>query len=379
LFVVLMTSLKKLLFALLLAVLLAPLASCDDSLPGAPHFVAIDTLAGRNGNILYSKLYPFELPPRAEVLSVDPNSGDYGHGIDADGFMLAEPGNDKIIFMKLIDIFGTIEIYTVSHAGTDRSQVKLPIDTRTDWFVLGSAAISPDGTRIAYATEDIATSQPTLWCITYDGGISPPTPKVVAMNVAAGTPPSFSPDGKQLAYFTQEYDANGIVIGEDGFAIADVQATPTPTQLYQREFTLSGDETIDWSPDGSIVMFSVGTEVRTYSMAKGNRTVLPQATHAAYSPDGSKIVYTDLLNDYQLTIRDLRTGNTTPLTDNLDSAAFYPQWSPDGKWIVYSSRLATAGDDQLADIRIIEIARPENRRTVGVEALRAYWPQKLNP
>ncbi len=367
------------LFAALLLLTGLSIASCDDSLPGAPFAVPVDTLAGRNGNILYSKLYPFEFPPRAEVLSVDPTSAGFGVGIDADGLMLSRPGDGRIAYIKLLDILGTMELYTISTSGFDKTVIETELDPKTHWLVFGSAAISRDGQKVAYGVEDIATGQTSLWIIVSGPGSVGPRPVKVADNFAQSTAPFFSPDGKYLAYFTQEHDGFEPIIGEDGFAIANVEATPVHNQLYQRQFAIMGDESIEWSPNSSEVMFGVATELFTYTLANGDRSLIATATHGAYSPDGTKIVYSDVAAGNQLVIKDLVSEVTATLTSNEGFSAFYPQWSPDGKWILYSSVPQVGTGQELAEIKVIEISNPSNTKTVGNEALRAFWLRKLNP
>ncbi|HET6513454.1 MAG TPA: hypothetical protein VFH43_14780 [Candidatus Kapabacteria bacterium] len=365
------------LYSVLVLLALLGLSSCDDSLPGQPFAIPVDTLAGRNGNILFSKIYPLEFPPRAEVLNVDPTNG-VTTGIDVDGLMLSKPGNERLAYIKIHDIFGAMDLFTIGPTGNQKTVMETEVDAKTHWLVWTSAAISPDGQKVAYGVEDINTGQTSLWIIVSGPGSVGPRPVKVADNFAQATVPFFSPDGNSLAYFTQEHDGISPIIGQDGFAIANVQATPTPNQIYQGQFTLMGDESIEWSPDGSKVMFGVGPELHTYTPGNGDKTLLANATHGAYSPDGSRIVYSDVMAGYQLVIRDLASGNTTPLTADVGFVCYYPQWSPDGKFILYSSVPQVGTDDNLAEIKVMQISNRETK-TVGNEALRAFWLRKLNP
>lgn len=106
-----------------------------------------------------------------------------------------------------------------------------------------------------------------------------------------------------------------------------------------------------WSPDGQKVIFAnaygaEGLRKRLYLMnANGSElrplfsSSTPDSITAAWSPDGSLVAYVVMstLTDFEIHIYDTRTGETRSLTQN-DQEDNFPQWSPDGQFVVFRSQ-----------------------------------------
>ena len=111
-----------------------------------------------------------------------------------------------------------------------------------------------------------------------------------------------------------------------------------------------GNQEIDydavWSPDGATIVF---TSERDGSAdlfrVKPDGTGLERLTEepsyddqAAFSPDSRQIVFVSSRNGgfAHLWVMDLATRRTRMLTSG-NGGDFRPAWSPDGKWIAFSS------------------------------------------
>jgi Tol biopolymer transport system component/DNA-binding winged helix-turn-helix (wHTH) protein len=166
----------------------------------------------------------------------------------------------------------------------------------------------------------------------------------VTTSIGADIMPSLSPDGSAVAYSS---DKNG------SFEI--YVRTPAPGGR-EIQLTTDGNENFEpaWSPDG--------TQIAYHSRKKGGIWLIPAlggtarrltdfGSWPAWSPDGSRIVFQSQgMNDYSQTsyaamppstlwVVRAQGGAPTQLTQpgNPGGGHGAPSWSPDGKYIAFSS------------------------------------------
>ena len=125
-----------------------------------------------------------------------------------------------------------------------------------------------------------------------------------------------------------------------------------PHPYYFREMYLpqltSGPSSLAWSPDSSELIYSMAGSLwrqKAGAAASPGSGVAKQLTAAAYdyqpdwSPDGRWVVYSSYRNDaMELWILELATGTARPLLAN-GAVNVEPRFSPDGKRIVFVSTL----------------------------------------
>ena len=86
-----------------------------------------------------------------------------------------------------------------------QAQEKKPFTIDTMWDIqrVGTPAVSPDGTQVAYTvtTYDVAENRGNadIWIVPTAGG----TPRRVTTNPASDSGPAWSPDGKRLAFVSR--------------------------------------------------------------------------------------------------------------------------------------------------------------------------------
>jgi TolB protein len=118
-----------------------------------------------------------------------------------------------------------------------------------------------------------------------------------------------------------------------------------PHPYYYREMYLpqltSGPSSVTWSPDSHEVIYSMGGSLWRQRIDSNTAQQLTDGLGYDYqpdwSPDGKSVVYVTYQHDtMELWMLDLATGNTKQITKNA-AVNVEPRWSPDGKRIVYVS------------------------------------------
>lgn len=140
----------------------------------------------------------------------------------------------------------------------------------------------------------------------------------------------WSPDGSRIAVSVeQEGNSNLLLFSPTG-------------QLLRRLTTNSGiDVSPAWSPDGQHLAFCSdrGGGPQIYVMHLGSGTVRRVTfqgrynTSPAWSPKGDMIAYTSQAGGFQIKTVDAKGGEERRIAAGED-----PSWSPDGRYLVFSSR-----------------------------------------
>ena len=166
--------------------------------------------------------------------------------------------------------------------------------------------------------------------------------------------PAWSPDGQTVVYISQEVDDTSSAelyrINVDGSN--EIRLTENDAFEYGASF----------SPDGSRLVFGSerGGAWQIYTMnADGSEQMpLPTPAHGnapSWSPDGSQIALSsDREGDDDIWIMHIDGSgqrNLTKTLGNLDGWDDNPQWSPDGRLIVYNSWL-----DDIATIMLFDLS-----------------------
>lgn len=178
---------------------------------------------------------------------------------------------------------------------------------------------SPDGTRIAFASDrNAASGHFRIWTMVDDG-------TDLLDTGVEGWAPAWSPDGGRIA-FVQGTTIRVMDVGTDGTPFGPPQSLATGTAPT-------------WSPDGTKIAFEHDGAI--WAMEADGRHVTRLAAEGrtpAWSPDGSRILYTVpyLGASSRLRIMDADGKNSSSLAGFPDHAAIQPAWSADGVEVAYA-------------------------------------------
>ena len=270
-------------------------------------------------------------------------------GVVGLGLMLLTPDVEvqaRIAFSS--DREGNSEIYVMDNDGGNPQNLTNHPDSdfHPSW--------SPDGKRIAFMSRrDQVPFKHGITAEIYVMDAGGGNPQRLTNNPHADYHPSWSPDGKQIA-FASRRDGNIDIYVIDVDGGNEQRLTNNP--LY--------DYSPSWSPDGERIVFNARREGHfkkdfdlTYEIYVmdadgGNEQRLTENRKndfsPSWSPDGKRIAFAsdrkgDFLN-YEIYVMDTDGGNLQRLTENRHDD-WFPSWSPDGERIAFMSE--RDGNDEI--------------------------------
>ncbi len=169
--------------------------------------------------------------------------------------------------------------------------------------------------------------------------------------------PSISPDGKRIAFWTEKNLFN------IDLYVADTETGRNLQRITSNKFGSHIDEyssfesSVAWSPDSrqlAFVAFAKGSNRLVIASADNGRKIkeidipgLPAISNPTWSPDGNTIVVTGLVDGQSdLFAYNLNTRRLRQLTNDRFSD-IQPSYSPDGKWLVFSTDRNSIGNKNI--------------------------------
>ena len=205
----------------------------------------------------------------------------------------------------------------------------LPAEAAFELRSVGNARISPDGEWVAYTVStpepEKERSRSRLWMVPSEGG--DPIP-MTREGTSVGSP-AWSPDGRWLT-FTATIEG-----GDDDDAKSQVWALDRRGgEAQQITEVTQGIQSYLWSPDGSKLLLRIRDEEEKDSSWTSDRPEPWVIDRLQIKRD--RIGYLTDTRKSHLYVFDIATKELTQVTaGDYDESA--PTWSPDGRWIAFSS------------------------------------------
>ncbi len=165
-----------------------------------------------------------------------------------------------------------------------------------------------------------------------------------------GVYPNFAwtPDSKKIVFYAKgkikSIELNNLLVSDIPFRVNSSQkiqeALHFEQQVFASEFTVKMIRQLVTSPDGKTLVFNAAGYLYKKELPNGTPDRLTNGTdfefEPQFSPDGKSVVYTTWSDDFKGAIRraDLKTGKSVALTD--EKGYYYsPSYSKKGDKIVY--------------------------------------------
>ena len=194
-------------------------------------------------------------------------------------------------------------LYTVAADGSDlrrvgeRGDLRRYVGTTLTRIVSLRPAWSPDGTQLAYAQDSDAIVDPPYAVDLYVSALDGSSPQLLVTDAMSG--PAWSPDGTRLAFAKPDGEEVALyTIGADGLDTQRVTTIGAAGECWRRrlgEVPGYWITTVAWSPDGSKILYTCPGVVYVVGVdgTPVGRSLLPvdrrQVVVGAWSPDGARI------------------------------------------------------------------------------------------
>jgi Tol biopolymer transport system component len=313
--------------------------------------------------------------------------------------------NGRIAFRRYLDAGQTTgAIFTVDPDGTDEVQVTHP----PKGFIDQNPDVSPNGRRIVFQRE--GETMADIFVVNSNGsglrrltGAGFPAGNCLPDGGECNLTPAWSLNGKKIVFGR----AFGPVVDDfiETQALFVMRADGTHVrQLTQLDVPAGGatgeDSEPQYSPDGTKLLFqranvrsarpADGVAIWTLNLRTGReRRVTPYRLQAGdtpdWSPDGRRILFHDNLNrpDESANLSTIRPNGAglRQLTFLDDGVTRYlgSSYSPDGKWIVAGRRPATGGTKAgAADVFVMRVDGTQLRKVTRTKRYDSYpdWGAK---
>lgn len=252
----------------------------------------------------------------------------------------------RIVFQSNRD--GNYDLYVINPDGSDLRKIADFPNTQFDPDDNNGFFSSPDGSKIAYYSDDEGNSE--IYVIDIDRGTPPSN---LTHNGADDFWGAWSPDGRQIA-FVSDRDAVLIDPNRDSWTnnIYVMNANGTNVRRLTVDNTTRQFGSLSWSPNEKILASGISSDspnrISTslvYLLSPNDPGLVTLNSSAdvvygivAWSPNGKHILYSESGSmSNVIKIMDADGTNQVALSNDLLGIAINASWSPDGDCILFST------------------------------------------
>ncbi len=213
-------------------------------------------------------------------------------------------------------------------AAQQRPASRIALEQYLDWREVQTPQLSPDGSQVIYTRRWIDKMndkwETSLYLMNVDGSHQ--------RSLVQGSDVKWSPDGKRIAYI-----AKGEPSGSQIF-VRWMDAEGAATQISH---LTDAPSALEWSPDGKSLAFSMnvasneGWKIAMPAAPKGAKWTEPPKVVTRLNFRSDRVGYTD--EGYRHIFVLSADGGAPRQITNGDWNHSAPAFSPDGKWIAFSS------------------------------------------
>lgn len=258
-------------------------------------------------------------------------------------------------------------------SGAKKNIYAVPEEIRKQLGFVNDPSFSPDGKRIVFSKSEHLFGD-DLYVVNSDGtGLR----KFLDLGETSALCPSWSPDGRKIAFIVQMTKSQGVYI-------VDVD---NPYVSLQKIVNIRpGKDQPSWSPNSKEIAFSSEERFRKsigenlYSevdlggiyiadiFGKGVKKIINLASQPTWSPDGKKLVYGTIDGYYIVNVNEQIVYNSYLLipykTPFFGKGGSFPvRWSPDGKYIAFCREIWP----RLAGIYVVDVDNPKKQIRIATD------------
>ena len=275
------------------------------------------------------------------------------------------PDNQRILYSATVE--GTYQIFVTDIAGHQPAQITVG---DKDNLALDIAA---DGARVLYGSSN---EESDLWGV----NLAPAQEFALTSDIGSELWPDVAPDSKKVSFQSIRNLSQGNNLFSGAIMTKATDSATASSQLVANGYLPT------WSPNGKQLAFMRNTgeisTLWTLNAAGGvekqltaneiftvDFSVLPysrlQTSYFSWSPDSGMIAYrANKGGPHNLWLVSANGANDRQLTSNSDDkvSLYSPLWSSEGKFIAYTSRLSRIADGQMNyGVWVVDVATREAR------------------